>query len=509
MGKTIKVVKNKKPRKPRTTKPRATKSKVEDKISQSQNVVVNVGHATKPRAPRKPRAQKPQVQPQVSVIRPPVISPPQIAGGVYGQSPTSVYNPPSIFNKEAQRDVNQLSELIKSLQTQKVVDESAARGDSSKGTEKAKPNALEKTKPKIKPEVEENEEQFEYDKLVKAERKKSLKGQVEEPFKEVQTTSLFGELTGQPNFPSFVKNLEDERDQLRQSSSFASAVKPSKYKSALSALGLQFGLTPFSLENPEPSGSLIDRLASEARAESLSVVTPKLGGFDFPPLKVPVQTTSLLASVEEPIVFEEARRQPQAELEVEPAFTSVIQAPTQEGELDMGFSLVPSAASGDNSKGMVRGLTELNLGEQPTEPPPPEPPPYEGSAELPPIEQPDLRAFVKKAQTDVNLFPVKGQGLAEQVEYVAPLEGVLPTASLAPEGPLNYEDQLVEIAKKLNIPYSKSGKRFTRDKLVGDITRNYEELIKADPSLPPLQLPKPPSKGRRPKGQEAITLSGF
>lgn len=500
MGKTIKVVKNKKPsakgdksegrRKPRVAKPKVIK----DNITQTQKVVVNVGHATKPRAPRKPRAQKPQVQQQISVIRPPVISPPHIAGGVYGQSPTSVYNPPSIFTKDAQKEVNQLSELIKSLQTQKVVDES-----------KAKPNALEKTKPKIKPEVEENEEQFEYDKLVKAERKKSLKGQVEEPFKEVQTTSLLGELTGQPNFPSFVKNLEDERDQPKESS----AVKPSKYKSALSALGLQFGLTPFSLENPEPSGSLIDRLASEARAESLSVVIPKLGGRDFPPLKVAPQIRSLLESVEQPIVFEEARRQPQAELEVEPAFTSVIQAPTQEGELDMGFSLVPSAASGDNSKGMARGLTELNLGEQPTEPPPPEPPPYEGSAELPPVEQQDLRAFVKKAQTDVNLFPVKGQGLAEQVEYVAPLEGVLPTASLAPEGPLNYEDQLVEIAKKLNIPYSKSGKRFARDKLVGDITRNYEELIKADPSLPPLQLPKPPPRGRRPKGQEAITLSGF
>ena len=384
MGKTIKVVKNKKPRKPRTTKPRATKSKVEDKISQSQNVVVNVGHATKPRAPRKPRAQKPQAQQQVSVIRPPVISPPH----------TSVYNPPSIFNKEAQKEVNQISELLKSLQAQKVVVE-----------EQAKPNPLEKTKPKIKQEVEENDEQFEYDKLLKADRKKPLKGIVVEPFKEVQTTSLLGELTGQPNFPLFVKNLEDERDQPKESSAFSSAVRPSKYKSALSALGLQFGLTPFSLENPEPSGSLIDRLASEARAESLSVVTPKLGGFDFPPLKVPVQTTSLLASVEEPIVFEEERRQPQAELEVEPAFTSVIQAPTQEGELELGFSLVPA-----------RGLTELNLGEQPTEPPPPEPPPYEGSAELPPVEQPDLRALTKRAEEDIELFPKQGQGLVIQVK---------------------------------------------------------------------------------------------
>lgn len=407
MGKTINVVRNKKPSvtKPKVTKPRKpriTKSKKEDKMSQSQNVVVNVGHVVKPRAPRKPRAPKPQAQQQVSVIRPPVISPPH----------TSVYNPPSaasgdkffersIFNKEGQREVNQLSELIKSLQTQKVAEE-----------ERAKPNALEKTKPKVKTEEEQFEEQVVYDKLAQAERKKSLDNQVEELFKEAQTTSLLGELRGQPNFPSFDKNIEDEPKKLKETP----VVRQSKYKKALSSLGLEFGLTPFSLENPEPRGSLIDRLASEARTESLSVVAPKLSGEVLPALKVPQQAPSLLASVEQPKFFEEERRQPQAELEVEPAFVSVLEAPAQEGELELGFSLepAPSAASGD--KGMARGLTELNLEEQPTEPPPPEPLPYEGSEELPPAQPKDLRALVKKAEEDVELFPKKGQGLVVQVQ---------------------------------------------------------------------------------------------
>ena len=39
---------------------------------------------------------------------------------------------------------------------------------------------------------------------------------------------------------------------------------------------------------------------------------PKIKGELLPPLKVPVQATSLLASVEQPVVFEEVKRQPQA-----------------------------------------------------------------------------------------------------------------------------------------------------------------------------------------------------
>ena len=500
MGKTITVVKNKKPRKPRVVKPKIVK----DNITQTQSVVVNVGHVAKLRAPRKPRIQKPPQQQQVSVQRPPVFTPPH----------TSVYNPPSIFNKDAQKEVNQISELLKSLQAQKAVVE-----------EQAKPNALEKTKPKIKQEVEENDEQFEYDKQLKADRKKPLKSLVVEPFKEVQTTSLVGELKGQPNFPAFVENSDDDK-LLKQLESFTApsltrAMKPSKYKSALSALGLNFGLAPFGEDNPEPSGSLISRLASEARSELASetrsekeqerlprleylgdVVMPKIKGELLPPLKVPVQATSLLASVEQPVVFEEVKRQPQAELEVEPAFISVTQAPTQEGELELGFSLVPAMAEGG-------GITELNLGEGVVEPPLPEPPPYEGSAELPPVEKKDLTALTKKAEDDIELFPKVGKGLVEQVAFVAPLEGVLPTASLAPQGTLSYEDQLVEIAKTLNIPYSKSGNRFSRTKLVSDITTKYGELKQADPSLPPLELPKAPKAGRRPKAQEAVSLSGI
>lgn len=503
MGKTITVVKNKKPRKPRVVKPKMVK----DNITQTQRVVVNVGHVAKPRAPRKPRVQKPPQQQQVSVQRPAVVSPPH----------TSVYNPPSIFNKDAQKEVNQISELLKTLQAQKVVVE-----------EQAKPNALEKTKPKIKQEVEENDEQFEYDKLLKADRKKPLKSLVVEPFKEVQTTSLVGELKGQPNFPAFVENSDDDK-LLKQLESFTTpsltrAVKPSKYKSALSALGLNFGLAPFGEDNPEPSGSLISRLASEARSELASearsekeqerlprleysgdVVMPKIKGELLPPLKVPVQATSLLASVEQPVVFEEVKRQPEAELGVEPAFISVTQAPTQEGELELGFSLVPAMAEG----GGGGGITELNLGEGAVEPPLPEPPPYEGSAELPPVEKKDLTALTKKAVDDVELFPKKGKGLAEQVAFVAPLEGVLPTGSLAPQGPLSYEDQLVEIAKTLNIPYSKSGNRFTREKLVSDIRIKHDELKQVNPSLPKLELPKAPKAGRKPKAQEAVSLSGF
>lgn len=420
MGKTITVVKNKKPRKPRVVKPKMVK----DNITQTQRVVVNVGHVAKPRAPRKPRIQKPPQQQQVSVQRPAVVSPPH----------TSVYNPPSIFNKDAQKEVNQISELLKSLQAQKVVAE-----------EQVKPNALEKTKPKIKQEVEENDEQFEYDKQLKADRKKPLKSLVVEPFKEVQTTSLIGELRKQPNYPAFVENPDEEsqrlgelarltasyrKEQERPSSllgesselvnvegaksfvtqgtqtarrsallggenttpSLLSALKPSRYKSALTE-GLRFGRDQGETPLLEYSGD---------------VVTPKIKGELFPPLKVPVQATSLLASVEQPVVFEEEKRQPQAELEVEPAFISVMQAPTQEGELELGFSLVPAGGGG--------GITELNLGEGAVEPPLPEPPPYEGSAELPPVEKKDLTALTKKAEDDVELFPKKGKGLVAQVK---------------------------------------------------------------------------------------------
>jgi len=423
MGKTITVVKNKKPRKPRVVKPKMVK----DNITQTQRVVVNVGHVAKPRAPRKPRVQKPPQQQQVSVQRPAVVSQPH----------TSVYNPPSIFNKDAQKEVNQISELLKSLQAQKAVVE-----------EQAKPNALEKTKPKIKQEVEENDEQFEYDKLLKADRKKPLKGIVVEPFKEVQTTSLIGELRRQPNYPAFVENPDEEsqrlgelarltasyrKEQERPSSllgessellnvegaksfvtqgtqtarrsallggesttpSLVSALKPSRYKSALTE-GLRFGRDQGETPLLEYSGD---------------VVRPVIGGELFPPLKVPVQATSLLASVEQPVVFEEVKRQPQAELEVEPAFISVTQAPTQGGELELGFSLVPAMAEGGGG-----GITELNLGEGAVEPPPPEPPqPYEGSAKLPPVEQKDLRALVNRAEDDDKLFPKVGKGLAEQV----------------------------------------------------------------------------------------------
>lgn len=380
--KTIKVIKSKKPK----SKSRISKTKKPTQQQrQTQNVTVNVS------APRK-RLYNTKV-----AIRKPIQPP--ITQGL----PIRMNNPlqaPIIINK----DTNQLSELIKSLQVKVNAEPPRV------------PNTLEKTKATpIETQTEEFDEQKEYNRLERASKKLSLAENLSPIFIENKPLSLLGE-TVTTDYPTFT-NIGTQTatrsyrlgDLLRDSGQYQEV--EDLYKERQQVLGRKSG--------PDVSSSVFSSnpattslLASVTGAPALEYVEPLKEKQEPPPLVVASPPPSLVSSVEEsttPIPeFIDSPRVEAAAVEEAPVEEVETRPPdeppeeTKQQDIPLGFG---------GTFEPIKGLEELNLPEK--EKPVPSSlieKPYLGGVVLPPIEAEGLAA-VKVKQENVDLFPKQGQGL--------------------------------------------------------------------------------------------------
>ena len=410
--KSIKVIKSKKPK----SKSRIAKTKKPTQQQrQTQNVTVNVS------APRKRLIQK---------------APPKPPAQASTQGlPIRMNNPvqaPIVINK----DTNQLSELIKSLQQ---VHAEPPRV----------PNTLEKTKSvPIETQTEpEFDEQGVYTKLQNASKGVSLEKQFQTPVKVNEPLSLLGE-TVTTDYPAF-RSIETQTgrsfrigDILRD----AGEVDLSRERQQVSGRGLgrdsvaggiyAQGATPSIFNSAPPSTSLVSSVVGNQALEYVEPLSDK----HTAPLLVTSKPSSLVSLAEQstpasvvlptvdlPPTFEGAPEVVEVQLPDEPPVAEEV----KQTDIPMAFG---------GTFAPVQGLEPLNLFEK--EKPVPSSlvkTPYLGGAELPPIEEEGLNA-IKTIHANIDLFPKQGHGLLPVAEAIEIHKSPM----------IRYQ----ELAKSFGLPYN-------------------------------------------------------
>lgn len=447
--KTIKVIKSKKPK----SKSRIAKTKKPTQQQrQTQNVTVNVS------APRK-RLYNTKV-----AIRKPIQPP--ITQGL----PIRMNNPlqaPIIINK----DTNQLSELIKSLQVQVNAEPPRV------------PNTLEKTKATpIETQTEEFDEQKEFSRIERASKKLSLAENLSPIFIENKPLSLLGETvtTDYPTFTSMGTQTATRRFRIGEALQDAGQYQEVEdlYKERQQVLGRKSGPdVTASVFSSNPATTSL--LASVTGAPALEFVEPLREKQEPPPLVAASPPPSLVSSVEQstsfdpafidsprveeaPIVEEVAVEERETRAPDEPAAEETKQ---QDILLGFGGTFEP-----------IKGLEELNLPEkEQVVPSSLVEKPYLGGVVLPPIEAEGLAA-VKGIQENVDLFPKQGQGLLPE-----PNIGSLPVTEIVDQGQTTYISQLRQIAKSLGVNRTKlvNGQRpyKSNPELIADILAKKPDMF--------------------------------
>jgi hypothetical protein len=468
--KTMKVIKSKKPKtKSRIAKTKKPTQQPRQTQQQTQNVTVNVS------APRKRLYNT-----KIAIAK---RQSPPITQGL----PVRMNNPlqaPIIINK----DTNQLSELIKSLQVK--VNAEPPRVENTLEKKKAVP---------IETHTEEFDEQDEYNRLERANKKLSLATNLSPVFIENKPLSLLGEIvtTDYPTFTTIgTQTGRSYRlgDLLRESGQHQEV--EDLYRERQQVIGRKAGPdTAPSLFGSNPASTSL--LSSVIGAPALEYVEPLVAKQEPPPLVAASSPPSLVTSVEQstspevidalPLVeaapIEEAPVEvvpPPEEAPVEEASVEVVPPPEEPPAAE-----IPLAFGGTFAP--VKGLEELNLPKaEKLVPSSLIEKPYLGGIVLPPIEAEGLVA-VKVKQENVDLFPKQGQGLlGPPVEASVIEEAVASEYNKAPS--IRYQ----ELAKSLGIPYAIGKERIKTEQLKLNI-------IASQPKGYELPIYKPAKSGQKPK----------